>query len=364
VPTMSEPEKRLRIMVLFGGRSDEHEVSVLSATNILSAMDREKYEPVPVYIGRDGRWRLSDFTAGSLSRPTYGSCVVPVPGGRGHLVYLSSDGRVGKLSPVDAIFPVLHGQWGEDGSIQGAVVTARVPLVGCGIPGSANALDKEIAKWLLREAGLRVARSVTLCRDDPTPFEVVKRKLGAPFFLKPVTQGSSVGVGKVATNEEYRAVLAKGFELDQRVLAEEHITGREIECAVLEEADGSLFVSRTGEIVPSTAHGFYTYEAKYTDPAGAELRVPADLPDEKEASIRSIAAQAFRAVGCDGMARVDFFMEDDGEFVVNELNTMPGFTDISMYPKAMAASGIDRRELIDRLIAHGLARFRTKDRDG
>lgn len=361
--TNEENGKRLRVMVLFGGRSDEHEVSVLSAMNVLSAMDREKYEPVPVYIGRDGRWRLSDFTAGSLSRPTYGSCVFPVPGGRGHLVYLSANGRVGKMPPVDAIFPVLHGQWGEDGSIQGAVVTARVPLVGCGIPGSANALDKEIAKRLLNEAGLPVARSVTLRQGTPEPFEVVKGKLRVPFFLKPVTQGSSVGAGKVETDEEYRTVLASGFALDQRMLAEEHIAGREIECAVLEEADGSLFVSRPGEIVPSTAHGFYTYDAKYTDPAGAELRVPADLPDDKEASIRSMAAQAFRAVGCAGMARVDFFLQADGGLIVNELNTMPGFTNISMYPKAMAASGIDRRELIDRLIAHGLARFRTEDRD-
>lgn len=358
-----ESEKRLRIMVLFGGRSDEHEVSVLSATNILSAMDREKYEPVPVYVGRDGCWRPSDFTAGSLSRPACGSCVFPIPGERGHLVYLSADGHAEKLPPVDAIFPVLHGQWGEDGSIQGAVITACVPLVGCGIPGSANALDKEIAKRLLREAGLPVARSVTLRREDPAPFEVVKRQLGAPFFLKPVTQGSSVGVGKVATDEEYRAVLANGFELDQRVLAEEHITGREIECAVLEEADGSLFVSRPGEIVPSTTHGFYTYDAKYTDPDGAKLHVPADLSDDNEASIHSMAAQAFRAVGCDGMARVDFFLKADGGLVVNELNTMPGFTDISMYPKAMAASGIDGRDLIDRLIAHGVARFRTENCD-
>lgn len=357
-----EDGKLLRVMVLFGGRSDEHEVSVLSAMNVLSAMDREKYEPVPVYVGRDGRWRLSDFTAGSLSRPTYGSCVFPVPAGRGHLVYLSADGRVGKLPPVDAIIPVLHGQWGEDGSIQGAIITARVPLIGCGNLGSANALDKDIAKRLLGEATLPVARSVTLRRGVPEPFEVVKRTLGAPFFLKPVTQGSSVGVGKVETDEEYRTVLASGFELDHRMLAEEHITGREIECAVLEETDGSLFVSRPGEIVPSAAHGFYTYDAKYIDPDGAELHVPADLPDEKEALIRSMAAQAFRAVGCDGMARVDFFLKADGELVVNELNTMPGFTDISMYPKAMAASGIDGPELIDRLIAHGMTRFRDENR--
>lgn len=359
--TVKKIGKRLRIMVLFGGRSDEHEVSVLSAVNVLTAMDREKYEPVPVYIGRDGGWRPSDYTTGSLSRPTYGPCVFPVPGGRGYLVYLSADGRVEKLPPVDAIFPVLHGQWGEDGSIHGAVITAGVPLVGCGILGSANALDKDIAKRLLGEAALPVALSMTLRRGHPEPFEVVKRKLGAPFFLKPVTQGSSVGVGKVETDEEYLAVLSKGFELDHRMLAEEHIAGREIECAVLEGTDGSLFLSRPGEIVASATHAFYTYDAKYVDPDGAEFRVPADLPADKEASIRSMAARAFRAVGCDGMARVDFFLKADGELVVNELNTMPGFTDISMYPKVMAASGIDGPELIDRLIAHALARFRSEN---
>ncbi|MFQ3255221.1 MAG: D-alanine-D-alanine ligase [Loktanella salsilacus] len=351
---------RQRVMVLFGGRSDEHEVSVLSATNILSAMDRKKYEPVPIYIGHDGRWRPSIFSAGLLSRPITGSNVLLVPGGRGQLVYLSADGSVEKLLPVDAIFPVLHGQWGEDGSIQGAVITARVPLVGCGISGSANALDKEIAKRLLIEAGLPVALSMTLRREVPKPFEVIERKLGAPFFLKPVTQGSSVGVGKVESVEEYRTVLESGFNLDHRMLAEEHITGREIECAVLEGVDGSLVVSRPGEVVPSVTHGFYSYDAKYVDPDGAELRVPADLPNDMEASIRSMAARAFQAVGCDGMARVDFFLKADGGLVVNELNTMPGFTDISMYPKAMAASGIDGPELIDRLIAHGLARFHTE----
>ncbi|SHF97197.1 D-alanine-D-alanine ligase [Loktanella atrilutea] len=177
--------------------------------------------------------------------------------------------------------------------------------------------------------------------------------------MKPVTQGSSVGVEKVQTDEEYQTILASGFELDHRMLAEEHITGREIECAVLEGTDGSLLVSRPGEIVPSVKHGFYSYDAKYVDPDGAELRVPAALPDGKEASIRSMAAQAFQAVGCDGMARVDFFLKADGGLVVNELNTMPGFTDISMYPKAMAASGIDAPDLIDRLITHGVARFHT-----
>ncbi len=256
--THTEDRKRLRVIVLFGGRSDEHEVSVLSATNVLSAMDRTKYEPVPVHIGRDGRWKLSSIIEGQLSKPTEGPCIAPVPGGRGRLLVVEADTPIAELAPVDAIFPVLHGQWGEDGSIQGSIVTLCVPLIGCGISGSANALDKEITKRLLSEAGLPVARSMVLHRDNPTSFDLVKKGLGLPFFLKPVTQGSSVGVGKVTNDEEFQSVLATGLQHDQRVLAEEYMTGREIECAVLENMDGSLFVSRPGEIVPSATHDFYT----------------------------------------------------------------------------------------------------------
>lgn len=221
---------------------------------------------------------------------------------------------------------------------------------------SATALDKDVAKRLLSAAGLAVARSVTILPGAVPSFEDIEQTLGLPVFLKPARQGSSVGVAKVAGEVDYRVAVAGGFRHDNKLLAEEFVQGREIECSVLEEADDSLFVSRLGEVVPADAHGFYSYEAKYVDPDGAALQVPADLPAAVETRMRTMAEQAFRALGCDAMARVDFFVTADMRVLVNELNTIPGFTDISMYAKAMAASGVPYTEVIGRLVAQGLAR--------
>lgn len=272
------------------------------------------------------------------------------------MIAVPEDGAPYESERIDILFPVLHGLHGEDGSVQGLAEVARVPLAGCGVLGSANALDKDIAKRLLNEAGLPAARSVTIRHDAVPDFAQLERALGLPLFIKPARQGSSVGVSKVLTERDLMAALAEGFRHDDKLLAEEFIQGREIECSVLEDTQGGLFVSRPGEIVPAESHGFYSYDAKYIDEHGAVLKVPADLPEEIEASLRALAAKAFRAVGCDGMARVDFFVTPDMRFVVNELNTIPGFTDISMYSKAMAASGVSYPEVIDRLVAHGLAR--------
>jgi D-alanine-D-alanine ligase len=272
------------------------------------------------------------------------------------MVAIAADGSIRETAKIDILFPVLHGLHGEDGAAQGLAEVARVPLAGCGVLGSATALDKDIAKHLLNEAGLPAARSVTIRRDAVPPFAELERALGLPLFVKPARQGSSVGVSKVATASEYEAALAEGFRHDSKLLAEEFISGREIECGVLEDADGGLFVSRPGEIVPAESHGFYSYDAKYIDEEGAALKVPAELPEEVEGKLRAMAARAFRALGCDGMARVDFFVTPDMRILVNELNTIPGFTDISMYSKAMAASGVSYPEIIDRLVAHGLAR--------
>lgn len=246
--------------------------------------------------------------------------------------------------------------FGEDGSVQGLAEVARVPLVGCGILGSATALDKDIAKQLLRAAGLPVARAVTVHADRVPSFDTLEIALGLPLFVKPARQGSSVGVRKVSGNQEFAPALAEGFKHDRKLLAEEFIRGREIECSVLEDAKGGLFVSRPGEIIPAESHGFYSYDAKYIDDDGAALTVPAELPPEVEMKIRETAALAFRALGCDGMARVDFFLTEDMAFLVNEVNTIPGFTDISMYAKAMAASGVSYPEVIDGLVEHGFAR--------
>ncbi len=347
---------RLRLAVLFGGRSAEHEVSVLSATNVMRALAPARYEAVPIFITRAGRWLLSSYENGALARPSRGTQICPVPGGEGEMLAIPAEGAPFALPKIDMIFPVLHGLHGEDGAVQGLAAVARVPLAGCDILGSAVALDKDIAKRLLAEAGLPTARSITITANDVPSFDALRRAVGLPFFIKPARQGSSVGVSKVASEGDYQAALAEGFDNDRKLLAEEFIDGREIECSVLEDEDGGLFVSRPGEIATAQSHGFYSYEAKYVDEDGATLTVPATLPEAVEGELRAMAARAFRAVGCDGMARVDFFLTADERLLVNELNTIPGFTDISMYSKAMAASGVSYPEILDRLVAHGLAR--------
>jgi D-alanine-D-alanine ligase len=347
---------KIRIAVLFGGRSSEHDVSIMSGTNVLRALDTARYDIVPIYITREGVWRLSRFDGDSPETPSAGTQLSLVPGGCGRMLAMTDDGAVEEWAAVDIVFPVLHGLNGEDGSVQGLAQAARVPFVGCGILGSATALDKDIAKKLLLQADLPVARSVTIREGDVPSFEALERELGLPVFVKPVRQGSSVGVSKVATEDEYADALSEGFRHDRKLLAEEFVKGREIELAVLEDEKGGLFVSRPGEIAPAGHHAFYSYDAKYIDADGAAIMVPAELSTATEETLRGLAADAFRALGCDGMARVDFFVTAGGRVVVNELNTIPGFTNISMYPKVMAESGIDYPALIDRLVAHGLAR--------
>jgi D-alanine-D-alanine ligase len=354
---MAETTKKVRIAVLFGGRSAEHDVSVLSATNVVKALAPAKYDVVPVFVTRTGQWLLSAFENGALSKPLSGTELAFLPGGYGRVVALSEDNALCELPKIDIVFPVLHGLHGEDGAVQGLAEVACVPLAGCGILGSANALDKDIAKRLLNEAGIPAARSITIHNNVAAPtFDEIKQALGLPVFIKPARQGSSVGVSKVSSPTDYERALSEGFCHDSKLLVEEFVRGREIECAVLENESGSLFVSRTGEIIPTESHGFYTYDAKYIDDAGAALKVPAELPKAVEDEIRTIASKAFRALGCDGMARADFFVTPDMRILVNELNTIPGFTDISMYSKVMGASGVSYPEIIDRLVTHGLAR--------
>lgn len=353
---MAEAAKRLRLAVLFGGRSSEHDVSVMSATNVMAALDPAKYDAVPVFVTREGRWLLSSFEQGVLAWPSTGTELCLVPGGQGRMLAIPVEGGAYDLPAIEALFPVLHGLHGEDGSVQGLAAVARVPLVGCGILGSAAALDKDIAKRLLAEAGVPVARSLTVRQGSEPAFAELEATLGLPVFVKPARQGSSVGVSKVSSEADYDAALTEGFRHDEKLLIEEFVKGREIECSVLEDTEGGLFVSRPGEIAPAESHGFYTYDAKYIDADGAALKIPAELPEPVEADVRKIAAQAFRAVGCDGMARVDFFVTHDMRILLNEVNTIPGFTNISMYPKAMEASGVGYAEIIDQLVAHGLAR--------
>ncbi len=353
---MTGKQNKLRIAVLFGGRSPEHDVSVLSATNVMQALDADKYEAVPIFVTREGQWLLSSYEQGQLAKPSSGTEICLVSGGYGRIIGIDAQKGLQELPKIDALFPVLHGLHGEDGAVQGLAEVACIPLIGCGILGSAVALDKDMTKRVNREAAVPVAYAVTLHSRNVPEFEAVKNALGLPFFVKPARQGSSVGVNKVATPADYRLALDEGFRHDNKLLAEEFIRGREIECAVLEDADGTLFVSRCGEITPAESHGFYSYDAKYTDENGAALKVPADLPVSVETQIREMAKKAFRAVGCDAMARVDFFVTDDMRIILNEINTIPGFTDISMYSKVMAVSGVSYAQILDRLIAHGLKR--------
>ena len=353
---MAGTQKKLRVALLFGGRSPEHDVSVLSATNVIQALDPDKYEAVPVFVTREGQWLLSSYENGHLAQPSSGIQICLLSGGCGRIVALDQHQKLYELPKIDALFPVLHGLHGEDGAVQGLAEVACVPLVGCSILGSAAALDKDMTKRLSKEAAVPVAHSVTIHQSNVPEFEALEQKLGLPFFVKPARQGSSVGVSKVSSESGYQAALDAGFLHDKKLLAEEFIRGREIECALLENTDGSLFVSRCGEITPAESHGFYSYDAKYIDEAGAALKVPADLPSIVETQIREMAGKAFRAVGCDAMARVDFFVTEDMRIILNEINTIPGFTDISMYSKVMAVSGVSYSQIIDRLIDHGLKR--------
>jgi len=348
-----------RIAVLFGGRSAEHEVSVLSASNVVKAIDATKYEIVAIGITRSGKWLLGELGPdGALPTevPESGTEICLLSGGGGRLLALPETGSPHELQKIDVLFPVLHGPFGEDGSVQGLAEVAGVAYLGCGVLGSAVAMDKDAAKRLLHEAGVPVARGLTVHAGKRPSFEEVAGKLGLPVFVKPARQGSSVGVSKAETAAEFEAALAAAFLHDRKVLVEEFVAGREIELGVLENVDGSLMVSVAGEIVPAASHGFYTYEAKYIDADGASLSVPAPLPDALLKQLQDLSIRAFRALCCEGMARVDFFVRADGSALLNEVNTIPGFTNISMYPKVLGASGVDYEALVSRLIDHALAR--------
>jgi D-alanine-D-alanine ligase len=355
--------EKVRVALLFGGRSAEHEVSVLSAGNVFRALDRSRYDVVPIGIAKTGEWWLCPVADQFPTRvPETGPQVALLPGGGGRLVVMpEAQGQAG-VTPekIDVVFPVLHGPFGEDGTVQGAAELAGVPYIGSSVFGSAAAMDKDAAKRLMREAGLPILRFLTFTTPEVPDFAAVKAELGLPVFVKPARLGSSVGVGKASTQEEFDAAVREAFRHDRKILVEEYMRAREIECGVLENEDGSLLVSVAGEIVPTNRHGFYSYEAKYLDEHGAEIKVPADLSKAAAESVRLLSQQAFKALGCEGMARIDFFLDADDRAVLNEVNTLPGFTAISMYPKVLEASGVGYSELVDRLIRHALARAKAQ----
>lgn len=364
--------KKLRVAVLYGGRSGEHEVSLQSAASVIHYLDRDRFEIVPVAIDKQGRWNLNDISLleGKKSLPVFKDApkvvLPPHPSesdGGSALIRL---GESGEARGIDVVFPVMHGPLCEDGTIQGLLELADLPYVGCGVLASAIAMDKEMAKRVARDAGIPIVPYVSLKhevwkKERQQLAKSIAEQLGYPVFVKPANLGSSVGVHKVREPGGLGAALEDAFNYDRKVLVEAAVNAREIEVSVLEnlEAGADPLVSIPGEIDP--AHEFYSYEAKYLDEQGAGLIIPAKLNPEETKRAQDIARRVFIALECEGMARVDLFLDrTSGEFFFNELNTIPGFTSISMYPKLWEASGIGYRELLSRLVDLALSRHEKK----
>lgn len=358
--------RRMRVGILFGGRSAEHEVSLQSAKNIIDAIDTNKYEVVLIGIDKKGQWHLNEESqfllpaaeSGLPGLPERGENLALVPGKQNdQVVALSGEQRLGSL---DVIFPILHGPFGEDGTVQGMLKLANIPFVGAGVLASAVGMDKDVTKRLLREAGIPIARFIVATRysQKEIGFDYAQKQLSLPLFVKPANLGSSVGIHKVKDRQEFESAVRDAFNYDNKILIEECIDGREIECSVL--GNDNPIASVAGEILPR--HEFYSYEAKYLDENGAVLEIPARLPPEISGRIRDLAIKTFSVLCCEGMARVDFFLKNSREIIVNEINTIPGFTTISMYPKLWEATGISYNELIDKLIELAIERFEREKR--
>jgi D-alanine-D-alanine ligase len=359
-------DRRMRVGVVYGGRSGEHEVSLRSAASIIAALDPARYEVVPIAITKDGRWltgpeslEVLEVAQRDLSQiPDHGSDVmVPADPTRRGLLPL---GR-GRATRLDVVFPVLHGTYGEDGTIQGLLELADLPYVGAGVLASAAGMDKAIMKSVFRDAGIPVCRWLVTRAGEET-VEALARHVAAelrfPCFVKPANLGSSVGISKVKQPGDLGAAMAEATAYDPKVVVEEAIDGREFECAVL--GNDAPEASVVGELVPS--HEFYDYVDKYVD-QGAEVVIPARIPPETSEAMRALAVRAFRAIDCSGLGRVDFFLErTTNRILVNEINTMPGFTSISMYPKLWEASGLAYPALLDRLIALAMERHAERGR--
>jgi D-alanine-D-alanine ligase len=360
--------RKLQVAVVFGGQSSEHAISCVSAGSVLAHLDRDRFEVVPVGIARNGAWvlasddpnalRIRERELPAVTAQPDSAVVLPGDPTRGGLVRLDP-ARAGQvLSAVDVVFPVLHGAFGEDGTIQGLFEMAGVPYVGPGVLASAAGMDKEFTKKLLAADGLPVGQMVVL-RKDAVLSPAERRRLGLPVFVKPARAGSSVGITRVTSWDGLAGALAAAREHDPKVLVEAAVPGREIECGVLEFPDGSVRASVPAEIrivgSGDVRPDFYDFQAKYLDDV-CEFDVPAKLDDAVAERVRESAVRAFRALDCQGLARVDFFVGPDGALTVNEVNTMPGFTPISMYPRMWAVTGVDYPTLLATLIDTALAR--------
>jgi D-alanine-D-alanine ligase len=348
----------MRLGIVCGGRSGEHEVSLRSARGIYSAVDRRRFDPVLLAIDKQGRWRAGSLEAlvldghdpARIRLAPDARAVVPV-GRDGRLVLLAEPGFA-EVAALDVAFPIVHGTDGEDGALQGWLRLMGVPFVGADVLGSAIGMDKDVMKRLLERAGLPVPRFHTLRSggDFQAAWEAAQRELGLPLFVKPASLGSSVGVSRVTERRGFETSVEEALRYDSKLMIEEAVPGRELECAVLGNRDGANRprASRAGEIRPR--HAFYSYAAKYLDDNGADLLVPAPIDAAMEARVQELALRVFHVLEADGLARVDFFLAADGRLVVNEINTLPGFTPISMYPKLWEATGLSYTDLVSTLV--------------
>ncbi|MER6344329.1 D-alanine--D-alanine ligase family protein [Streptomyces sp. NPDC001595] len=369
-----QPTRKPRVAVVCGGRSSEHGISVVTAGAVLKAIDRTKYEVLPIGITRDGRWALTADepermaitdrrtpSVEELAESGEGGVVLPVDPNNREVVY-SEPGSVPKaLGEVDVVFPVLHGPYGEDGTLQGLLELSGVPYVGSGVLSSAVGQDKEYMKRVFESFGLKVGPYLVIRpREWEQDQAGARRRIadfagahGWPLFVKPARAGSSIGITKVEDFSGLDEAIAEARRHDPKILVEAAVRGREIECGVLEFEDGPR-ASVPAEIPPPDTHAYYDFDAKYIDSTPGI--VPAPLTEEQTAEVRRLAVEAFEAASCEGLVRADFFLDEDGEFVINEINTMPGFTPISMYPQMWQATGIGYPELVDRLIQAALRR--------
>jgi D-alanine-D-alanine ligase len=360
---------KMKIGVLYGGRSGEHDVSLCSAASVIAALDSNKYKVTAIGIDRDGKWYVQEKPE-IVAHKDFGKILSLKKKGKWLVNHFEQKNKLhlynvknkNKEVIIDVVFPVLHGTFGEDGTLQGLLELAMVPYVGADVIGSAVGMDKDIAKRLLKEAGIPVVSSITFNKQQwktnaQNIIQNAVEKLGLPLFVKPVCTGSSVGIKKVKEKENLAKAINFAFQFDTRVLIEKAIDCREIECAVL--GNDNPQASVLGEIIPK--HEFYSYEAKYIDPNGAALIIPAQIDSFLAEKIRKTAVDGYTALGCSGMARVDFFLDKNAdEFYLNEINTIPGFTSISMYPKLWEATGLKYSDLLDKLIQLALERHKKK----
>lgn len=359
-----------RVAVLFGGRSSEHAVSCATAASVLSAIDTSVYDVVPIGITTEGRWVLESADPARLALTAHhvpevdraaAAVVVSNDPARAEITIADGGEARAELGRVDVVFPLLHGPWGEDGTIQGLLEVAGIRYVGSGVLASAVGMDKHYMKTVLAAHGIPVLPWVVVSprewERDPAAARETVDALGYPCFVKPARGGSSLGISKVTSAEQVDAAIEHAREFDPKVLVEAAAEGaRELECGVLERADGGADASAVAEITSYGDHDFYDFEAKYLGEEGVELQVPASIRPEVAEQLQGLAVAAFDALGCEGLARVDFFLGRDGRLVVNEINTMPGFTPSSMYPRMWAESGVAYPELVDRLITLALRR--------